>query len=253
MLVFYIVEQYIKFIKIFCFLIILIQLFTAVCNRCRKASSLLFLGVHRSSVRRQGRFDSLPAIRRPNDVRRSSVEEPHRHLDNADVSGTNIQSIWAVHHLWSALTRQKSIHKCVCVCVYRAEAVAVQTVSVMVALDPEVTIWDFDVAILVAQSPAVKTEHVLTAPPGGDWATAVFFAATHQSCWGRSFWPDEVSFQADDAFNDLLLGVLGGPGGTEEASAWPQSGPFSSFLHLLHHFQSKEDQSWLAGERANGI
>lgn len=54
-----------------------------------------------------------------------------------------------------------------CVCVYRAEAVAVQTVSVMVALDPEVTIWDSDVTVLVAQGPGVKREDVLTASPGG--------------------------------------------------------------------------------------
>lgn len=62
----------------------------SVCNKFRKASCLLFLGVHWSSVQRQRRFDSLPAIRGPNDVRRSSVEEPHRHLDKADVSGSNI-------------------------------------------------------------------------------------------------------------------------------------------------------------------
>ncbi len=37
---------------------------------------------------------------------------------------------------------------------YRSEAVAVQTVSVMVALEPEVTVGNSDVSVLVAQSPA---------------------------------------------------------------------------------------------------
>lgn len=178
-----------------------------MCNKCRKASSLHFLGVHGFPVRRQRRFDPLPAIRRPDNVRRSTVEEPHRHLDNADVSGTNARAL-----------------ACVCVCVYRAEAVAVQTVSVMVALDPEVTIWDFDVTILVVQSPAVKTEDVLMAPLVATEGLAFSSQPGIKTVGGRSFLPDEVSFQADDAFNDLLLGVLRGPGGTEEASEMKHSG-----------------------------
>lgn len=52
------------------------------CNKCRKSSSLLFLDVHRSSVGWQRCFDSLPTIGWPNDVRRSTVEEPHGHLEN---------------------------------------------------------------------------------------------------------------------------------------------------------------------------
>lgn len=52
---------------------------------------------------------------------------------------------------------------CVCACAYGAKAVAVQTVSVMIAFDPEVTIRDSDITILVAQSPAVKTEDELFA------------------------------------------------------------------------------------------
>ena len=60
-----------------------------------------------------------------------------------------------------------SVHKCVCVCAHRAKAVAVQTVTMMVALNPEVTIRDSDITILVAQSPAVGREGVLTTPPGG--------------------------------------------------------------------------------------
>ena len=36
---------------------------------------------------------------------------------------------------------------------YRSEAVAVQTVAVMIPLDPEVTVGDSDVSVLVAQSP----------------------------------------------------------------------------------------------------
>lgn len=36
---------------------------------------------------------------------------------------------------------------------YRPEVVAVQTVAVMIPLDPEVTIWHSHVSVLVAQSP----------------------------------------------------------------------------------------------------
>lgn len=41
---------------------------------------------------------------------------------------------------------------------YRPKTVAVQTVSVMVPLDPEVTIGDTNVAVLVAQGSAGKRE-----------------------------------------------------------------------------------------------
>lgn len=54
------------------------------CNECRKSSPLFFLDVHRTSVGRQRRLDSLPTIGRPNDVRRSTMKEPHRHLENSD-------------------------------------------------------------------------------------------------------------------------------------------------------------------------
>lgn len=36
---------------------------------------------------------------------------------------------------------------------YRSEAVAVQTVSVMIALDPEVTVGNSHISVFVAQSP----------------------------------------------------------------------------------------------------
>lgn len=39
---------------------------------------------------------------------------------------------------------------------YRSEAVAVQTVSVMIPLDPEVTVGNSNVSVLVAQSPEGK-------------------------------------------------------------------------------------------------
>lgn len=54
---------------------------------------------------------------------------------------------------------------------HRSKAVAVQTVAVMISLDPEVTIWNSNIAVLVGQS------------------------------------PDEVSLQANDPFDDLLLWI----------------------------------------------
>lgn len=65
---------------------------------------------------------------------------------------------------------------------HRSEAVAVQTVSVMIPLDPEVTIRDSNISILVAQS------------------------------------PDEVSLQANDPLDDLLLGILGRQDGDDVAT-----------------------------------
>lgn len=114
------------------------------------------------------------------------------------------------------------------VCVYRAEAIAVQTVSVMIPFYPEVTIRDPDVTVLIAQSPAGRPEDELTAPPGGDRTYKAKLTAPPPT--GRHLLPDEVSFQADDALNDLLLGVLGGPGGAEEASVSVLDHPD---LHLL--------------------
>lgn len=43
---------------------------------------------------------------------------------------------------------------------YRSEAVAVQTVSVMIPLDPEVTVGNADVSVLVAQSPEGKRKRI---------------------------------------------------------------------------------------------
>lgn len=61
--------------KSFYFFIININkiIYIGDCNKCRKSSFLLFLDVHRSSVGRQRRFDSLPTIGRPNDMRCSTV------------------------------------------------------------------------------------------------------------------------------------------------------------------------------------
>lgn len=107
------------------------------------SSPLLFLSVQRSSVWGQRRLDSLPTIWWPDDVGGATVKQPHRH---------------------------------------RSEAVAVQTVAVMIPLDPEVTVRDSNIPVLVAQS------------------------------------PDEVSLQANDPLDDLLLGVLGGHDGDDVTS-----------------------------------
>lgn len=50
---------------------------------------------------------------------------------------------------------------CVCVFVsYRSEAVAVQTVSVVIALDPEVAVRDSNVSVLVAHRPGETEKQI---------------------------------------------------------------------------------------------
>lgn len=109
---------------------------------------------------------------------------------------------------------------------HRSEAVAVQTVSVMIPLEPEVTVRNTNVSVLVAQC------------------------------------PDEVSLQANDPLDDLLLGILGGQDGDDVASLdlvvpdtppvqqdnvtlrpplWVQEGLHRRSLHSRHVGESIED------------
>lgn len=109
---------------------------------------------------------------------------------------------------------------------HRPKAVAVQTVSVMVALDPEVAVGNADVAVLVAQS------------------------------------SDEVSLQADDTLDDLLLRILGRQDGDDVAALdlvvphapavqqhditschalWVEEGLHGRALHPCHACQPVQD------------
>lgn len=171
------------------------------------------------------------------------------------------------------------IFRCVCVsvCVYRAKAIAVQTVSVMITFNPEVTIRDSDVTILVAQSPAVKKEDELCAYMRSDsqlqcskllsnrWCTAGGLASYLMKspsrpitrlmifCWG--FLGDLEEQEKAQKWCSVVTVRAGlGQVWTTQTSTWSRNS--SLHFHLssfIHHFHRVEDQSWMTIQRANGI
>lgn len=91
------------------------NVFTHILYFCVCLSSSLFLfSVQWSTVGGEGWFDLLPATWWPDDVGGPTVKQPHRH---------------------------------------RSKAVAVQTVSMMIPFNPEVTIRNSNILVLVAKSP----------------------------------------------------------------------------------------------------
>lgn len=66
----------------------------------KTSSPLLFLSVHWLSVWGEGRFDLLPTVWRPDDVRGSTVKQPHGHLGKKDKAQNVLTSALHLFFKW---------------------------------------------------------------------------------------------------------------------------------------------------------